>query len=71
MSSDCIEPIRRVQRDFNEIPQWDIRREKRLLRRAIAATSGSHRIRLQRELAALEDYEREMRQKLLEQTPNA
>lgn len=36
----------------------DIRREKRLLLKAIAATRGHHRIRLQRELAALESYER-------------
>ncbi|MFX1474261.1 MAG: hypothetical protein ACFFCO_02120 [Promethearchaeota archaeon] len=36
----------------------DIRREKRLLLKAIAATRGQHRIRLQRELAALEAYER-------------
>ncbi len=36
----------------------DIRREKRLLLKAIAATRGPHRIRLQRELAALEAYER-------------
>jgi len=31
---------------------------KRLLRQAIAASQGQHRIRLQHELAALEDYER-------------
>lgn len=40
----------------------DIHRTKRLLRQAIAASSGQHRIRLQRELAALEDYERSNRQ---------
>lgn len=44
------------------VPLDDIRREKRLLRQAIAVSQGLHRIRLQRELAALEDYEREMRQ---------
>jgi hypothetical protein len=43
------------------VPLDDIRREKRLLRQAIAVSQGLHRIRLQRELAALEDYEREMR----------
>jgi hypothetical protein len=42
------------------VPLDDIRREKRLLRQAIAVSQGLHRIRLQRELAALEDYEREM-----------
>ncbi len=46
----------------HQIPQKvkvnDIRREKRLLLKAIAATRGQHRIRLQRELAALEAYER-------------
>lgn len=39
----------------------DIHRTKRLLRQAIAASRGEHRIRLQRELAALEDYERSNR----------
>jgi hypothetical protein len=43
------------------VPLDDIRREKRLLRQAIATSQGLHRIRLQRELAALEDYERGMR----------
>ncbi len=66
-----MEPLRRIQKPLDEDPQWDIRREKRLLRRAIAASSGSHRIRLQRELAALEDYEREKRQKLLKPAGNA
>ncbi|MHA2405591.1 MAG: hypothetical protein ACXACH_02415 [Candidatus Hermodarchaeia archaeon] len=71
MSTDCMEPLRRIQKPLDEDPQWDIRREKRLLRRAIAASSGSHRIRLQREMAALEDYEREKRQKLLKPAGNA
>ena len=71
MSTDCVEPLRRIQKHVDEEPQWDIRREKRLLRRAIAATSGSHRIRLQRELAALEDYEREKRQQLLKPAGSA
>lgn len=44
----------------------DIRRTKRLLRQAIAASQGEHRIRLQRELAALEDYERSTRQQTQE-----
>jgi hypothetical protein len=66
-----MEPLRRIQKPLDEDPQWDIRREKRLLRRAIAASSGSHRIRLQREMAALEDYEREKRQKLLKPAGNA
>jgi hypothetical protein len=65
-----MEPLRRIQKSLDEDPQWDIRREKRLLRRAIAASTGSHRIRLQRELAALEDYEREKRQKLLKPAGN-
>jgi hypothetical protein len=43
------------------VPLDDIRREKRLLRQAIAVSQGLHRIRLQRELAALEDYERGIR----------
>ena len=71
MSTDCLEPVRRLQRAFDETPHRDIRREKRLLRRAIAVSTGSHRIRLQRELAALEDYEREKRQRLHEQGINA
>lgn len=62
MSTDYVEPIRGIQRPPNDIPRKDIHREKRLLRQAIAVSSGSHRIRLQRELAALEDYEREKRQ---------
>jgi Ser/Thr protein kinase RdoA (MazF antagonist) len=71
VSADCVEPIRRIHQPLEETPQWDIRREKRLLRRAIAASNGSHRIRLQRELAALEDYEREKRQKLNDLVVNA
>ena len=71
MSTDCIEPAQRVQRPLNDDPHRDIRREKRLLRQAIAASSGSHRIRLQRELAALEEYEREKRQRILTLAPNA
>ncbi len=68
MSTDCIKPIRRSSGSREEPPHWDIRREKRLLRQAIAASIGSHRIRLQRELAALEDYEREKRQQHFELT---
>jgi len=71
VSSGVVEPIRRIHQPSDGMPQWDIRREKRLLRRAIAASSGSHRIRLQRELAALEDYEREKREKLRERTLDA
>jgi hypothetical protein len=67
VSTDCLEPLRGNQRPFDDTPHLDIRREKRLLRQAIAKASGSHRIRLQRELAALEDYERDKRQKILEQ----
>lgn len=66
MSTDCIEAVRRYSRTPDEVPQRDIRREKRLLRQAIAASNGAHRIRLQRELAALEDYERAKRQQALE-----
>ncbi len=66
MSTDSIDPVRRFQRYTNEDPQRDLRREKRLLRQAIAASSGPHRIRLQQELAALEDYERKKRQQILE-----
>ncbi|MFW9987019.1 MAG: hypothetical protein ACFFDJ_10700 [Candidatus Odinarchaeota archaeon] len=61
MSTDCVEVIRGYSRSHDEFPHRDIRREKRLLRQAIAASTGPHRIRLQRELAALEDYERENR----------
>lgn len=68
MSTDCIEPIRRSSGSREDSPHRDIRREKRLLRQAIAASTGPHRIRLQRELAALEDYEREKRQQYLELT---
>ncbi len=62
MSTDYVEPIGGIQRTLDDVPRKDIRREKRLLRQAIAVSSGAHRIRLQRELAALEDYEREKRQ---------
>jgi hypothetical protein len=61
VSTDVIESIRRDTRFKEDSPYRDIRREKRLLRQAIAASTGPHRIRLQRELAALEDYEREKR----------
>jgi hypothetical protein len=66
VSSDCIETFRTPPKPREPITQRDIRREKRLLRQAIAASSGNHRIRLQRELAALEDYERETRQRTLQ-----
>jgi hypothetical protein len=62
VSTDYVEPIPSIQRTPEDVPRKDIRREKRLLRQAIAVSTGSHRIRLQRELAALEDYEREKRQ---------
>ncbi|MFX1566534.1 MAG: hypothetical protein ACFFCH_11135 [Promethearchaeota archaeon] len=68
MSTDCLESLRGNQRPFDESPHRDIRREKRLLRQAIAISSGTHRIRLQRELAALENYERDKREKLLNQS---
>ena len=68
MSTDCIETIRRSSEFREDPPHRDIRREKRLLRQAIAASTGPHRIRLQRELAALEDYEREKRQQHFELT---
>jgi len=68
VSTDCIEPIRRSSGSREDPPHRDIRREKRLLRQAIAASTGPHRIRLQRELAALEDYEREKRQQYFELT---
>jgi hypothetical protein len=68
VSTDCIEPIRRSSGPREDSPHRDIRREKRLLRQAIAASTGPHRIRLQRELAALEDYEREKRQQHIELT---
>ncbi len=68
MSTDCIEPIQRSSGSREDPPHRDIRREKRLLRQAIAASTGPHRIRLQRELAALEDYEREKRQQYFELT---
>jgi len=68
VSTDCIEPIQRSSGSREDPPHRDIRREKRLLRQAIAASTGPHRIRLQRELAALEDYEREKRQQYFELT---
>jgi hypothetical protein len=61
VSTNCVEVVRDHSRSRDEFPHQDIRREKRLLRQAIAASTGPHRIRLQRELAALEDYEREKR----------
>lgn len=61
MASDCSEPLDTFPAVKQTVPLDDIRREKRLLRQAIAVSQGLHRIRLQRELAALEDYEREMR----------
>jgi hypothetical protein len=68
VSTDCIEPIQRSSGSREDSPHRDFRREKRLLRQAIAASTGPHRIRLQRELAALEDYEREKRQQHIELT---
>jgi hypothetical protein len=69
LASDCSEPLGIFPAVKQTVPFEDIRREKRLLRQAIAASQGLHRIRLQRELAALEDYEREMRQTIFE-TPD-
>lgn len=65
MSADCIESIRNLPNLRDKPTQQDLRREKRLLRQAIAVSQGEHRIRLQRELAALENYERETRQRRL------
>lgn len=65
MSADCIESIRNLPNLQDKPTQQDLRREKRLLRQAIAVSQGEHRIRLQRELAALENYERETRQRRL------
>lgn len=65
MSADCVESIRNLPNLRDKPTQQDIRREKRLLRQAIAVSQGEHRIRLQRELAALENYERETRQRRL------
>lgn len=65
MSTDCVESIRNLPNLRDKPTQQDIRREKRLLRQAIAVSQGEHRIRLQRELAALENYERETRQRRL------
>lgn len=66
MASDCSEPLGIFHAVKQTVPLDDIRREKRLLRQAIAVSQGLHRIRLQRELGALEDYEREMRRIALE-----
>jgi hypothetical protein len=60
VSTDCIDSINILS--LLEEVSSDLRRTKRLLRRAIAASKGKHRIRLQRELAAVEDYERKFRQ---------
>ncbi len=60
VSTDCIDSINVLS--LLEEDNSDLRRTKRLLRRAIAASKGKHRIRLQRELAAVEDYERKSRQ---------
>lgn len=65
MSADCVESIRNLPNLRDKPTQQDFRREKRLLRQAIAVSQGEHRIRLQRELAALENYERETRQRRL------
>jgi hypothetical protein len=62
-----MEPLPRLPRLREKAPHSDIHREKRLLRQAIAVSTGPHRIRLQRELAALEEYEREKRQAQIEQ----
>ncbi|MFX0169019.1 MAG: hypothetical protein ACFE89_06600 [Candidatus Hodarchaeota archaeon] len=67
MSTGCVEPLSQRLKLLEEAPHQDIQREKRLLRQAIAVSSGSHRIRLQRELAALEEYEREKRRAHIEQ----
>ena len=66
VASDCSEHLGIFHGVRQTVPLDDIRREKRLLRQAIAVSQGLHRIRLQRELAALEDYEREMRQTALQ-----
>lgn len=66
MSTECLEPLQHYSKPDNIKPLADFQREKRLLRQAIAASTGPHRIRLQRELAALEDYERKKRQQHLE-----
>jgi hypothetical protein len=62
VSSNCSESIISLPFPESLDTSQDIRRMKRLLRHAIAASQGQHRIRLQRELAALEDYERTNRQ---------
>ncbi|MFX1562628.1 MAG: hypothetical protein ACFFDP_04900 [Promethearchaeota archaeon] len=66
MSTNCSEPIMSMSISKRIDMSIDIRRTKRLLRQAIAASQGEHRIRLQRELAALEDYERSTRQQTQE-----
>lgn len=67
MSTKTLEVQPSIHKVREKAPHRDIHREKRLLRQAIAASTGPHRIRLQRELAALEDYEREKRQAQIEQ----
>ena len=67
MSTETIEVLPRIHSVREKVPQPDIQREKRLLLQAISASTGPHRIRLQRELAALEDYEREKRQAQIQQ----
>ena len=66
MSSGCSEPLETFSFVKEKVTQGDFRREKRLLLQAIAASQGKHRIRLQRELAALEDYERTNRRRNLQ-----
>ncbi len=66
MSSGCSEHIESIDIHSQDITSRDIRREKRLLRSAIAISQGPHRIRLQRELAALEEYERAIRRRSVE-----
>ena len=67
MSTETIEVLPRLHRVCEKASHPDIQREKRLLLQAIAASNGPHRIRLQRELAALEEYEREKRQAQIQQ----
>jgi hypothetical protein len=67
VSTETIEVLPRIHRVREKAPHPDIHREKRLLRQAIAASTGPHRIRLQRELAALEEYEREKRRAEIKQ----
>jgi len=67
VSTKTIEVLPRIHVVQEKTSHTDIHREKRLLRQAIASSTGPHRIRLQRELAALEEYEREKRQAQIEQ----